>query len=141
MAKDIHITGIEGGSGLYWVGIGNYAAEGFQAAIDQYMKLLLTSKGSNPFDTSEGTAFADLPGSNMGGRLDLVKQIVVEAIKDAEKQLKRSQLRQPLSTSERLKSAALQSFASIDSTGFEVAILLENVAGQRLLTLLPHVSL
>jgi hypothetical protein len=141
MPRDIHITGVEGGSGLYWVALANAVAEDFQATMNQYMKVLLTIKGSDPFAPGTGTAFADLPGSNMGGRLDLVQQITVEAIKDAELTIKRNQARQPLASKARLRSAVLKSFQPIGADGFEVYILLENQAGQRMLTLLPHVSL
>lgn len=141
MSNDIHVTGIEGGSGLYWAGLSNTTASGFQATIDQYMKVLMTVKGSDPFDRTRGTAFAELPGSNMGGRMDLVKQIVAESVKDAETAIRNGQARAVVPKNARLRSAVLQYFTAIDATSFEAAILLENVAGERLATLLPHVSL
>jgi len=141
MPRDLHLSGIDGGSGLYWAGYVNEFASGFQATINHFMKVLLTVKGSNPFAPSEGTAFAELPGSNMGNRMDLVRSIIVEAVKDAETSVKRNQAKEPLLATERLRSASIESLTAVGQDGFTVHVKLENQAGQRLLTLLPHVSL
>lgn len=139
---DLHITGIEGGSALYVVGLDvNNKAESFQATMDAYMKCLLTRRGSDPFDPSYGTKFAELPGSNYGGRLDEASAITSESVKNAEVQIKKYQNSQSLSRTERLASATLTSFQEYGSDGFVCTIALKNQSGQKYTAILPLIEL
>lgn len=142
MAKyDIHISGIEGGSSRYICGFVNQRAEGFQITMDAYMRCLLTPLGSNPFDPNYGTRFAELPGSNMGGRLDLVRSITFESVENAASTIKRYQRTNNLPSSERLLSAAVSTYNEVGTSGIEVSVIIKNQAGQRMLAVLPHVEL
>jgi hypothetical protein len=62
---------------------------GLQKVAQVFMKTLLTSKGSDPFYPSKGTAFSGLTvGANQSVNDSVYVQTITDAIKDAESQVK-----------------------------------------------------
>ena len=139
--KDIHISGIEGGSGRFIAGFVNTPAGGFQITMNMFMKALLTDLTSDPFDRTYGSAFSELPGSNLGGRMDIVRSMVFDSVANVTTKIMDYQLGIDAPRSQRLSNARVTSLEEVEGPGFIVYVLLTNAAGVSMVSVLPHVEL
>ena len=122
--------GFEGGVGI----------KGFQLFIKQWVKCLLTQRGSDPGALDYGTNFTGLMASNVP-LLD-ARDVVVLAVDECNDQIQQfNRANVTLSPSERLASAQITDFVDKPSDpGFEVFIEIKNQANERLTFNLPVLS-
>lgn len=112
---------------------------GFQKTINQWMKCLLTPKGTDPVDRTYGTDFADLLTSNTFSATDVVERATL-AIDDCNAQVlafQKTQTVAALPNEERLASASILSVEETDTSAFAVYVLLKNVLNQGVQYVLP----
>jgi hypothetical protein len=113
---------------------------GPQKLINRWLKCLLTSQGSDPYDSSIGTGFADLLNSNIANFEDM-RDAVVLFIDDCNKQIFAwDQLYLPPSD-ERLLSATLVKIEpTADNVGFDAWVQIQNVANDTAVLKLPALA-
>jgi len=143
---DIHFqpvaSGEATGSRIFTFGFrASLKVSGPQALVNRWVKTLMTPKGSNPLDKSEGTAFGRLAGSNISMRSRDIDDVLLLAIEDANDQVRQQDLIGMFPTNERLSNATLL----VDQTrtwedGFEVWVRIVNQAGQVLPTRLMDLA-
>ncbi len=105
--------------------------KGMQALVNRWVKTLMTPLGSDLLDPTAGTTFGNLVGSNFGAISSDIQDLVVMAIEDASDQVKEQDLQGYFTDDEKLQSAELLDFVEV-TAGFEVWILIKNVAGDAL---------
>lgn len=114
------------------------AVSGFQAMMDQWMRIFLTAKGSDPCDRNMGTGAADLIGSTVSPENSL--EILRSCMEDCSAQVRRfqaTQLRKP--ATELLENAEMvRAEASAAGPGVAVWIRITNRAGTSEVVLLPN---
>lgn len=112
---------------------------GFQKTINQWLKCLLTPKGSDITAKTYGTAFADLLGTNTFSTSDVSERVVL-AVEDATAQIlayQRAQSAASLPNEERLASASVALIEQTSTTGYTVYVVLKNVLNQGVKYALP----
>lgn len=111
---------------------------GFQKTINKWIKALLTERGTDVLDREYGTDFVRLIGSNVTSQSD-IQTIIEDSVNKATDDVKRHQRQYPPENdNEAFSDAVIQSIVfSSDSTRIDVAVLIENVAGTTLRTLIP----
>ena len=146
MAKDLHIQIIDPtqqrpGANFTFGFSRPIRVEGLQKLADQWLKLLLTPKGSHPWRRTEGTNFTYLLTGNAVD-LDSVQTAVMEYIEDATEQMKNSQRQRPgLPLSEVLQAVNLLQFTRIGQNSFDIWVRIVNVERSTLPVLIPYVRL
>lgn len=133
---DIHFQPVAAGSvhGFKCFEFGFQAAlkvRGAQALVNRWVKTLMTPLGSDPLDPTAGTNFGNLVGSNFGAISSDIQDLVVMAIEDASDQVREQDLQGYFADDEKLQSAELLDFVEV-TAGFEVWVLIKNVAGDAL---------
>jgi len=114
---------------------------GPQALVNRWIKTLMTPKGSNPLDKSEGTAFGRLAGSNISMRNRDVDDVLILAIEDANDQVRQQDLIGMFPANERLANATLiEDQSRTWEDGFEVWVRIVNQVGQVLPTRLMDLA-
>jgi len=110
---------------------------GFQKTVNQWVKCLLTRRGSDVTAKSYGTALPDIIGSNISSAEELNEFLVI-AVQEATEQLRRAQFLDAANTpdEERLASAAVTSF-EVSETGYVAYIELKSVLNQNVVFALP----
>ena len=111
--------------------------KGFQQLINQWLKCLLTRRGSDPADLSYGTPFAALVGSTVP--LEDARDVTVLAVDQCNEQVTRANRADvTLAPAERLASAEITDFVAQPSDpGFQVTVEIKNQAGELLAFNLP----
>jgi hypothetical protein len=105
----------------------------------QWLKLLMTPKGSDPLRPDSGTDFSNLIGSNITSATD-VRDVVMLAITDCTEQMQNIQhITQP-PTDETLAAVSLDEFALDGSDGFKATVTIHNASDQELSLNLPGLS-
>lgn len=140
--RDLHIQLIDPSeqyAGSYFTyGKTPRSVEGIQKLANQWLMLFLTPKGSHPWRRLEGTNFPYLLGGNVTD-IDTVQTAVLEYIADATTQLRAMQAKQiRLPERERLLSVELLQFTQIDALSFDIWVQVENMAREKLSTLIPY---
>jgi hypothetical protein len=120
--------------------VGGAGVKGFQQLINTWLRVFLTSKGSDPADLSFGTGFPDLIGSNLN--ISDARDIVLLSVDDCNEQVTAFQQADvTLTPSERLASATIIEFTEQpDAPGFTVKVEIKNRANERLVLNLPDFS-
>jgi hypothetical protein len=114
---------------------------GPQALVNRWVKTLMTPKGSNPLDKSEGTAFGRLVGANVSMRSRDIDDVLILAIEDANDQVRQQDLVGMFPSNERLANATLIEDQSRSwEDGFEIGVRIVNLAGQVLPTRLMDLA-
>jgi hypothetical protein len=115
--------------------------KGFQMLINQWVKCLLTPRGSDPTDLAYGTDFTKLVGSNIS--IADSRDVVAVAVDQCNEQLFSFQDNDPtLTPSERLASAEIIEFIEYpEEPGFRVRVELKNQAQERLAVSVPVTTL
>lgn len=113
------------------------AVSGFQKLMDQYMRVLLTPKGSDPCDVNLGTNAWDLRGSTVTPEHAI--EILTSCVSDCNAQFRAVQERQFDKPSDEILEDARITRAEADPTGPGVAvwITVTNRAGEAKVVLLP----
>lgn len=105
--------------------------KGPQSLVNRWVKTLMTPKGSDPLRASYGTAFGNLPGSNISGKSPDVADVVNMAIQDANEQVMQQDIAGLYPDNERLLSAELITIEISEAgDGFNVWVRINNVAGE-----------
>lgn len=113
------------------------AISGPQKLLNRFLKLILTTQGSDPLHRKTGTDLPSLLGGNVLDEED-VKASVMLAVEDATTQIKEIDQKSPwLTASERLRAAELTAFREIGPTRYEVNVELTTTSGERVIVLLP----
>lgn len=110
--------------------------KGPQKLINRWLKCLLTLKGTDVLDSTYGTGFAALLGSNISDQQDFIDAATL-FINDCTEQIIAFDQAQFPPTDERLASASISSVVARDGEGFDLYVTLKNVAGTVLTTLVP----
>lgn len=113
------------------------ATAGFQKLMDQYMRVLLTPKGSDPCDLNIGTGAWDLRGSTVTP--EHAVEILSNCVSDCNQQFRAAQEKQlGKPNDEILEDARItRSVADPSGPGVAVWITVTNRAGQSTVVLLP----
>jgi hypothetical protein len=113
------------------------ATAGFQKLMDQYMRVLLTPKGSDPCDRNLGTEAWDLRGSTVTPEHAI--EILGNCVSDCNQQFRDAQEKMVgKPTDEILDDARItRSVADPSGPGVAVWITVTNRAGQSTVVLLP----
>lgn len=112
---------------------------GFQKTINQWVKCLLTLKGSDPSAKEYGTFFSELFTANTFSLSDVEERVTI-AIDDATDQTKAYQRLQPttqLSDDERLSSATVVRLEQTGPTDYRVYVVLKNILNEDVRYVLP----
>ncbi|MAG64687.1 MAG: hypothetical protein CMK74_02265 [Pseudomonadales bacterium] len=110
---------------------------GLQKLINQWLKLFMTTKGSDPLHLQRGTSFPDLIGSNIVTLSD-VQDVVLLAIQDCNAQLSAIQQKNPPDTDEQLGSATLIKFQAVGADGFDAWVTIKNIKQEEATLSLPN---
>lgn len=143
MALDIHLQlvdpGEQTGRGAFVFDLGALReVTGAQKALNRWLLLLLTPKGTNPVRPTEGTRFSEL--QLIANNAKDLEAAVLEAFDDATEQLRGYDNASPgLLQSERIRSASLTRFNYVNGS-LEVWALLTTLDGSRVQALLPFVN-
>lgn len=112
---------------------------GPQKLVLQWLKCLMTTKGSDPTDLEYGTEFPNLIGSNVRAMQDL-RDVVMLCVQDCNEQiLKLQQTTQP-DLDELLLTATLVKFDLLGDDGFEAHVTISNAKGKELTINLPSLA-
>ena len=112
---------------------------GFQKTINQWLKCLLTQRGSDITSKGYGTAFPDLFTGNTFSVSDVEERVVL-AVDDATQQIlafQRGQSSTDLPAEERLSSASVVSVAQTAPSAYTVYVVLKNSLNQSVKYALP----
>jgi hypothetical protein len=104
---------------------------GPQALVNRWAKTFMTPRGSDPLYPEQGTAFGNLPGSNITRVNDDLQDLVAIAIDDASAQVREQDIQGLYDLDEQLQSATLLTFEQ-SADGIEVWILIKNMAEESL---------
>ena len=112
--------------------------DGFQKLINRWLKHLFTPKGTDFFNRTLGTNFTNLIGANIASIRDATDAMTL-FVDETNAQIRLQDRNNPsLADEEKLRSATLTDLVVNETgDGFDVFILIENVAGQELQFLLP----
>lgn len=106
--------------------------KGPQALVNRWVKTLMTPKGSDPLRATSGTAFGNLPGSNISEVTTDLNDVVNLAIQDANEQVMEQDIQGLYPDNERLLNAELLDFIpNATGDGFDVWVRITNVAGEQ----------
>lgn len=105
--------------------------KGPQSLVNRWVKTLMTPLGSDPIEPTAGTTFGNLIGFNITSVSADMRDLMVMAIEDASDQVREQDLQGFFPDNERLQSAELMDFIEVPA-GFEVWVLIKNVAGDAL---------
>jgi hypothetical protein len=139
MSFDLHIEGVPLSlvSGTRGLTFGDYpvhvGVRGIQKLVDRFLKCFLTPLGSDMSDKDYGTQLAASFGV---GNIDSVsiRQLVSLAVQQVEDTLRRYETEYATDTDERIASAQIQQLIpTADNDGFDVYVLISNVAGTTVL--------
>lgn len=110
---------------------------GFQMLINQWLKCMLTPRGTDPTNLEYGSEFTSAVGSNLS--LEEAQDLTVLSIEQTNEYIRDIQrLDSTLTQSERLGSATLTNFVSDPTApGFTATVELVNQAQERLRLNLP----
>lgn len=146
MAKDLHIRIIDpaqqqpGENLILWFA-NPMRVEGLQKLANQWMKMLLTPKGSHPWRRNEGTNFTYLLTNNMVNP-DVLRVSVLEYVEDATNQIKQAQRKRlDLPASELLQTVNLLRLTQISDTAFDIWVRVINSEQSSLPVLIPYVRI
>jgi hypothetical protein len=133
---DIHFQPIPADQvyGYKCFGFGYAAAlkvKGPQALVNRWVKTFMTPLGSDPLYPESGTTFGNLIGANFSAITTDVQDMVLMAIQDANEQVHEQDLQGFFPEDERLQSAELMELINV-AAGFEVWVLIKNIAGDAL---------
>lgn len=98
-----------------WGYVPAVAVRGLRALVDQWMRILLTAKGSDPCDLNLGTSLIDLVGSNVSPRN--AAEIAREAVSDCNAQVRQFQQRQRGKPADELLEDAVITKTVVDPAG------------------------
>lgn len=114
------------------------AVSGFQKLMDQYMRVLLTPKGSDPCDPNLGTGAWDLRGSTVTP--EHAVEVLANCVSDCNAQIRAAQEKQRGKPSDEVLEDARITRSVADSSGPGVAvwITVTNRAGESKVVLLPN---
>jgi len=104
---------------------------GPQALVNRWVKVFMTPKGSDPLYPAEGTAFGNLPGSNITRISDDLQDMVSIAMDDASNQVREQDVAGLYDADEQLQSAELLRFETV-ADGIAVWIIIKNMAEESL---------
>ena len=104
---------------------------GPQALVNRWAKTFMTPKGSDPLYPEQGTAFGNLPGSNITRVGDDLQDLVSIAIDEASRQVREQDVEGLYDLDEQLQSATLLRFEQL-ADGIEVWVLIKNMAEESL---------
>jgi hypothetical protein len=103
----------------------------------QWLKILMTKKGSDPTNLTYGTDFTNLIGANIRSKRDL-QDVVQLSIQEANKQLTNIQRLSQPDLDETLKTASLVKFDFDDTApGFDAYVTFTNLADDEVTLRLP----
>lgn len=102
----------------------------------QWLKLFMTTKGSDPTRPEEGTDFPNLIGSNVKSKTDL-RDVVLLSIQSCNKQISAIQKVTQPDKNETLKTAVLTKFELSGSDGFDAYVAISNLADEEITIKLP----
>jgi len=105
--------------------------KGPQALVNRWVKTLMTPLGSDLLYPKYGTAFGGMIGANITGMTEDSQDLIGMAIEDANEQVREQDIAGFFPEDERLQNAELMQFAPA-AAGFEVWVLIKNVAGDEL---------
>ncbi len=104
----------------------------------QWLKLLMTKKGSDPTDPEYGTDFTNLIGANIRSKRDL-QDVVLLSIQETNKQFTNIQRNSQPDLDETLKTASLIKFDFDDTgPGFDAYVTFTNLADKEITLRLPN---
>ncbi len=137
---DLYYQALEDPIGLKMFTTGFNRSVGVRGALKmvlQWLKILMTKKGSDPTRAEYGTDFTNLIGANVRGKRDL-QDVVLLSIQEANKQLTNLQRNNQPDLDETLKSASLVKFDSDDTgPGFDAYVTFTNLADKEITLRLP----
>ncbi len=144
MAFDIHFEGVPRADlqGSRFLTFGPYprtvGVQGVQKMVNRYLKCLCTPIGTDISDPEYGTELLNLFLGNVDART--LEQIITMAVRGAETKIKQYDVQNSAPVDERLSSATIATL-DIDTTnlGFDLTLHLSNVAGTRVLVLVPSI--
>ena len=146
MAYDIHIEGVPEDQVVNekFLWFGEYeeqilAVQGVQKMVDRFLKCLMTPAGTDISDQEYGTRLAHLFLGNLDAAS--MRQMVTLSVVQAEEQIRRYDVINGAPEDERLSSAVIETL-EIDtaSQGFNLTVLLQNVAGTTVRVQLPTIG-
>lgn len=113
------------------------AVSGPQKLLNRFLKVILSTQGSDPLHRKAGTDFPSLIGGNVLDPED-VEAAILLCVEDAAAQIRAIDQRSPwLAANERLRSADMTAFRQIGPTRYEVTVELTTTSGERVTALLP----
>jgi len=114
---------------------------GFQKTINQWLKCLLTRRGSDVADKNYGTDFPNIFDSNVVSVSDTTERLTL-ALDDATTQIlafQRTQSSVDLTDDERLANASILGIVPLDASSYTVYVLLRSVLNQDVKIVLPTI--
>ena len=144
MAYDIHIEGVPQdqirNEKFLWFGDfenkRTIAVQGIQKLVDRFLKCILTPAGTDISDPDYGTQLTSLFLGNIDSAG--LRQMVTLAVIQAEEQIRKYDVINGAPEDERLSSAVVETFdPNTTGDGFEMTVLLKNVAGTTVRMLVP----
>lgn len=112
---------------------------GPQKLVNRWLKCFMTPQGTDSFDPSYGTGFANLIGSNIQSTADII-DVVTLAIQSCNEQIRAFETTNLTPTEERLGTATISQILEDGVDGFQVWINISNAAGLQMPVLLPSTS-
>jgi hypothetical protein len=112
---------------------------GPQKLINRWLKCLMTPQGSDPFDPTYGTGFANLIGSNIKSVEDVTEAAAL-FIQDANDQIRAFDKANFTPVDERLQTATIAKIVELGDDGFEIWVNITNAAGLTTPVVLPSTS-
>lgn len=109
-------------------------AKGLLALRNRWVKTLMTPKGTDPLYPERGTAFGNLPGSNITRVTTDLQDLTAQAIDEASDQVREQDINGLYDSDEQLLSATLIQYTESED-GIEVWVLIKNMAGDSLAAL------
>lgn len=144
MSRDVHIQLIDP-TEQTWRAVFTFgrtapiAVTGPQKLLNRWVKVFMTPVGSHPVRRSEGTRFSNLLRANVD--FDRVQPDILEAVDDATEQLRTADRQTPSRPpNEAIRSATVTRFNLLGASGVEFWVEIVNMAGERLLILIPYAS-
>jgi hypothetical protein len=114
------------------------AISGPQKLVNRFLKIFLTTKGSNPLDPTQGTNFPNLIGGNVSDSADIETNIQL-AIDDCSEQIKAVDSLSPrLTKDEKLEDAVIQQLDILSEDAVEFWITITTVSRKRVPVLIPY---
>lgn len=105
----------------------------------QWLKCLMTTKGTDPTDLEYGTEFPNLIGSNVRSMRD-VQDVVTLCIQDCNEQITKIQQETQPDLDELLLTATLAKFELTGDDGFDAYVTIANAKNQEVTVNLPSLA-